>query len=102
MITLLQKKTWFYHACRMFLDASKSFDRVNRRKRLFKLESRGVPTYIFRLLSNELNGQYTCVRWRSTHAEFSPIGNGVKQGGILSLLLVNVYIDTLVLVVVVR
>ena len=34
-----------------FLDASKAFDRVNRRK-LF--ESRGVPTYILRLLSNEL------------------------------------------------
>ena len=58
-------------------DASKAFDRVN------KLESRGVPTYILRLLSNELIGQYTCVRWGSTHSEFFPIGNGVKQGGIL-------------------
>ena len=64
-----------------FLNASKAFDRVNRRKLLLKLESRGVPTYILRLLSNELIGQYTCVRWGSTHSEFVPIGNGVKQGG---------------------
>ena len=41
-----------------FLYSSKAFDRVNRRKLLLKLESRGVPTYILRLLSNELIGQY--------------------------------------------
>ena len=55
-----------------FLDASKAFDRVNRRKLLLKLESRGVPTYILRLLSNELIGQYTCVRWGSTHSDMFP------------------------------
>ena len=60
-----------------------------------KLESREVPTYILRLLSNELIGQYICVRWGSTHSEFFPIGNGVKQGGILSPLLFNVYMDDL-------
>ena len=78
-----------------FLDASKAFDRVNRPTLLLKLESRGVPTYILRLLSNELIGQYICVRWGSTHSEFFPIGNGVKQGGILSPLLFNVYMDDL-------
>ena len=66
-----------------FLDASKAFDRGNIRKPLIKLESRVVPTYILRLLSNELIGQYTCARWGSTHSEFFPIGNGVKQGGII-------------------
>ena len=55
------------------LDTSKAFDRKNRRKRLLKLESRGVPTYILRLLSNELIGHYTCVRLGSTHSEFAPI-----------------------------
>ena len=41
-----------------FLDASKAFDRVNRRKLLLKLESRGVLMDILRLLSNVLIGQY--------------------------------------------
>ena len=64
-----------------FLDASKAFDRVNRRKLLLKLESRGVPTYILRLLSNELIGQYTCVRWGSTHSDFFPIGKWSEARG---------------------
>ena len=78
-----------------FLDASKAFDRVSRRTLLLKLESRGVPKYILKLLSNELIGQYTCVRWGSTHSDVFPIGNGVKQGGILSPLLFNVYMNNL-------
>ena len=58
-----------------FLDASKAFDRVNRRKLLLKLESRGLPTYILRLLSNELIGQYT-LRSLGFHSLriFSPLG----------------------------
>ena len=78
-----------------FLDASKAFDRVNRRKLLYKLESRGVPTYILRLLSSELIGQCICVRWGSTHSDFFHNGNGVKQGGILSPLHFNIYMDDL-------
>ena len=74
-----------------FLDASKAFDRVNRRrpKLLLKLESRGVPTYILRLLSNELIGQYTCVRWGSTHSEDFPHCEWSEARCILSPLLLT-------------
>ena len=45
---------------------------------------------MLRVLTNELIGQHTCVRWGSIHSQLFPIGNGVKQGGILSSLLYNV------------
>ena len=71
VITLLQQQK---HGSAMhvaFLDASKAFDRVNRRKLLLKLESRGVPTYILRLLSSELIGQFVGVPLTQI---FSPLG----------------------------
>ena len=59
------------------------------------VEYRRRPTYILRLLSSELIGQCICVRWGSTHSDFFHIGNGVKQGGILSPLLFNISMDDL-------
>ena len=78
-----------------FLDASKAFDRVNRRKLLFKLEQRLVPTYLLRIISDEFTKQLMHIRWGSFHSDSFAIGNGVKQGGTLSPLFFNVYIDEL-------
>ena len=77
-----------------FLDASKAFDRVNRRKLLLKLESRGVPTYILRLLSNELIGQYIymCSLGFHSHRIFPHWEWSEARG---SPLLFNVYMDDL-------
>ena len=79
-----------------FLDASKAFDRVNRRKLLLKLESRGVPTYILRLLSNERIGQYIFYVFVGVPlTQNFPHWEWREARGILSPLLFNVYMDDL-------
>ena len=78
-----------------FLDASKAFDRVNRCKILTKLENRGVAKYILRLISYDFISQHICIRWGNSYSDFFTSTNGVKQGGILSPLFFNVYMDNL-------
>ena len=78
-----------------FLDASKAFDRVNHGVLFDRLKERGVPVSIVKLLSNWYSKQKMCVRWGSTCSEVFTVTNGVRQGGILSPYLFNVYMDEL-------
>jgi exonuclease III len=78
-----------------FLDASKAFDRVNHGALFDKLLRRGVPVYIVRLLMFWYAHQRVCVKWGNTLSEFFTVCNGVRQGGILSPLLFNVYMNDL-------
>ena len=67
----------------MFLDASKSFDRVKHSILFQKLIDRGVSGYIVRLLIYWYSNQTMCIRWS---------GKLLEQGGILSPHLFNIYI----------
>jgi len=78
-----------------FLDASKAFDRVNHNTLFKKLLSRGVPCYIVRILAFWYANQTNCVRWGGVYSDSFNVSNGVRQGGILSPFLFNVYIDDL-------
>ena len=78
-----------------FLDASKAFDRINHRKLFLKLEKRGVPLYLVRILSFWYSSQKMCVRWGTGISDSFFVSNGVRQGGILSPYLFNVYMDDL-------
>ena len=77
-----------------FLDASKAFDRVNHQLLFQKLEYR-VPGYILRILVFWYENQAMSVRWGNLLSESFHVINGVRQGGILSAYLFNVYIDDL-------
>jgi hypothetical protein len=78
-----------------FLDASKAFDRLNHWTLFRKLLSRNVPLYIVRILMTWYTTQTVFVRWGSVLSSQFNISNGVRQGGILSPLLFNVYMDDL-------
>ena len=78
-----------------FLDASKAFDRVNHTVLFNTLIRRGVPSYIVRILIVWYENQRMCVRWGNVISESFGVSNGVRQGGIFSPYLFNVYVDNL-------
>ena len=78
-----------------FLDASKAFDRVNHYVLFDKLIKKGVPTYLVRILIYWYSNQRMSVRWGNIISESFNVSNGVRQGGILSPYLFNLYMDDL-------
>ena len=54
-----------------------------------------MPDVFVRLLVYWYRTQNTCVRWGTACSEMFTVSNGVRQGGILSPLFFNVYMDGL-------
>jgi len=78
-----------------YIDASKAFDRINFKVLFTKLLTRGIPSIFVRFLSVWYCTQQLVVRWGSMISAPFNVSNGVRQGGILSPLLFNVYVDDL-------
>jgi len=83
--------------CFVFLDATKAFDRANYVKLFRILVEQGLPPYIIRVLINMYVTKQACVSWADIVSAYFPVFNGVRQGRILSSLLLCVYIDNLLL-----
>ena len=60
-----------------------------------KLMNGGSPKWIIRVLCQWYCNQSICIRWESVLSEFFPVNNGAIQGGILSPLLFNMYMNDL-------
>jgi hypothetical protein len=77
------------------LDFGKAFDKVNYWKLFHKLLDDKCDLRIVKLLAYWYSHQEACVRWHNSMSQFFNIGNGTRQGGVLSPRLFTRYIRVL-------
>ena len=82
------------YAC--FLDISKAFDSVNHDMLISKLMKMGISEPIINVIRFWYNNQFVRVKYNGNYSEKWKIRNGVRQGGVLSGLFFNIYIDSLI------
>ena len=75
------------------LYATAAFDRISYTKLFQKLLDRGISTYILRILYFWY--QKLCIHGNNTVSETVSVSNGVRQGGILSRISFNIYLNNL-------
>ena len=79
------------------LDASKAFDRVLRDRLLSKIRQRGLPEcFVLLVVSNWYSKLKSVIRWNGVYSSAFRVFTGVCQGGILSPLYFNIYVDDLI------
>ena len=79
------------YAC--FIDVRKAFDSVDHKILIEKLIDIKVPKYYVNLIKYWYCNQHVSVRFGNEISESFIISNGIRQGGVLSGLLFNLYID---------
>ena len=87
------------HGSRVFcsyLDASKAFDRLVHTGLFSKLIDRGIPKCFLDILVTWYDGLQCRVRWDGFLGSWFSVTAGVRQGGILSPDLYNIYVDELI------
>ena len=77
------------------MDMSKAFDNLRQSVLFWQLIERGLPSIYLRLILAMYRQQSANVLWNGKTSKDFTIGNGVKQGGVLSPRLFCVYIDGL-------
>ena len=78
-----------------YIDASKAFDSINYWCLLKQFIHRCIDVVLIRLLVFWYNQQTCCVRWGNLQSPFFTVSNEVRQGGIMSPVLFNTYLDDL-------
>ena len=79
-----------------FIDISKAFDKVNFYKLFNILKLRGVNNEMLKFICNWYENQTVCVKYNNSYSSSWKLGNGVRQGAILSPFFFAVYIDALI------
>ena len=78
------------------LDAAKAFDRVNHFKLYTSLMKRNIPTAFLNVVINWYSKMNVIVRWNNSLSAMLRVKSGVRQGGVLSPYLFNVYADVFI------
>lgn len=82
------------YAC--FLDLSRAFDTINYNKLWSKLRNTKVPDKIVNLLEYWYANQVNQVRWDKSLSDTYKLSCGVRQGGLTSPVLFNLYVNDLI------
>ena len=80
----LKKEEFHKNIYFLFIDYAKAFDCVDHNKLWKILKEMGIPNHLTCLLRNLYAGQEATVRTGHGTADWSQIGIGIHQGGILS------------------
>jgi hypothetical protein len=79
-----------------FLDMSKAFDKVNHYKLFMQLLDSDVPNILVKLIISMYENQNVSVMFNDISSDTWKIGNGIRQGGVLSGILFNLYINDVI------
>ena len=81
------------------LDLSKAFDRINHYGLYIKLMLKRVPIELLRVIENWFALCQTCIKWKKHFSHFYKLDTGTRQGGVLSPVQFNIYIDNIISII---
>jgi len=87
------------HVFVCFLDFSKAFDRVNYWELFSQMLEEGSDACVIRLLAYWYSNQTLLVVWQGCYSGRFMIGNGTRQGGVLSPYLFTRYVRPLISII---
>ena len=78
------------------VDVSKAFDKINHSILIDKLHKSGLPKHIIGIIAYMMNNSYANIFVNNITTDLWKIGNGTRQGGLISPLIFSYYINDII------